>query len=201
VQLLPSDRQELDLACRLIDLGKSWVRPAILQKQGPLDESELDSLRSHPVRAAEHLGCMPGLRRVARTIRHQNERYDGGGHPDGLRGDRIPIGSRIVAIASAFDLLTTCAEDRPLEWEEALEQLTQERGSVFDPWLLELFAEEIGKAPPATDRPVMIVPGTTMPWKSMEGGAAHDDDLDAEGDAAAPDLEVLFDENRPEERP
>jgi HD-GYP domain-containing protein (c-di-GMP phosphodiesterase class II) len=195
LQLLPADRDEIDLACRLVDLGKASVRTSILQKQGALTEVEAQSLGHHPVRAAELLDCVPGLRRVGKLLRHQLERYDGKGSPDGLRGDRIPLGSRVLAVASAFDLLTTCATEKPLEWPEALHQLGKERGEVFDPWLVDLLIEEVKKAPPsASDREVMIVPAGAMPWRTAGAEGEADDDDDRE--PAADDLEVMMDETR-----
>jgi HD-GYP domain-containing protein (c-di-GMP phosphodiesterase class II) len=195
LQLLPADRSELELASRLVDLGKGWVRPSILQKQGHLTEMEAQSLQHHPVRAAEQLDCVPALRRIARIVRHQLECYDGSGTPDGLRGERIPLGARVLAIASAFDLLTSTGE-RPLLWDGALEQLTQARGTAFDPWLLDMFAEEIRKNPPsaATDREVMIVPGGAMPWHAAAEVGEEDDDDDDDAD-----LEVLIDERERED--
>jgi HD-GYP domain-containing protein (c-di-GMP phosphodiesterase class II) len=196
LQLLPGDQEDLDLACRLVDLGKAWLRPSILQKQNPLTEVESESLQHHPARAAEQLDSMPGLRRAAKIIRHQLERYDGAGLPDGLRGDRIPLGSRILAIASAFDLLTTCAEEQPLHWQHALQRLGKARGDVFDPWLVDLFGEEIAKDPPQTtpDRDVMIVPGGGLPWRegSMEEEVADENEPEQ--------LEVLIDEIMREEQ-
>lgn len=196
LQLLPADRNELDLACRLVDLGKAWVRPSLLQKQEPLTEVELQSLQSHPVRAAEQLGCVPALRRVGKIVRHQLERYDGRGAPDALRGERVPLGSRILAIAAAFDLLTTSGE-RPLDWQAALQQLSKARGDVFDPWLVDVFSEEVRKDPPtmSADREVMIVPGGTMPWRSEAAGGAAEDD-----DEVDDELEVMLDEPNREER-
>lgn len=194
LQLLPADRNDLDLACRLVDLGKATVRPSILQKLGPLTEVEAQSLRHHPVRAAEQLDCVPGLRRVAKILRHQLERYDGKGGPDGLRGDRIPLGSRVLAVAAAFDELTTCVADQPLGWQEALQQLGSACGEVFDPWLVDLLREEVAKEPPvATDREVMIVPVGSMPWRLANTQDVDDDELD-EGE-----LEVMHDEKRRED--
>ena len=159
------------------------------------------SLQTHPVRAAEHVDCMPGLRRTGAILRHQQERYDGSGGPQGLRGDRIPLGARILAIAAAFDLLTTCAADHPLGWAEALQQLQKARGEVFDPWLVDLFAEVVQKEPPSpgTDRPVMIVPGGGLPWRNAADLEREGDDVDDEDTAS--ELEVLYDERRTEESP
>jgi len=197
LQLLAADRNELDIACRLVDLGKASVRSSILQKLGPHTDAEARSLEHHPVHAAEQLECVPALRRVAKILRHQLERYDGRGTPAGLRGDRLPLGSRILAIAAGFDLLTTCAEDKPLEWQEALQQLNRAKGEVFDPWLVELFAEEIERDPPTSnDRDVMIVPGGTMPWRMI----AADEDEES-GAEIQSELEVMLDDFPFEDRP
>ncbi|MBX3463422.1 MAG: hypothetical protein KF830_09635 [Planctomycetes bacterium] len=198
LQLLPADRADVELAARLVDLGKAWVRIPILQKQGPLDELEAQSLQHHPVHAGDHLDCVPALRRVGRILRHQLERYDGKGTPDGLRGDRIPLGSRILAIASGFDLLTTCATEQSLSWEDALQQLAAARGEVFDPWLVELFDDEIRREPPTggSDRPVMIVPASSLPWRREDTGLAL---ADEEPPLDADELEVMLDERTNEE--
>ncbi|HEX6813958.1 MAG TPA: HD domain-containing phosphohydrolase [Planctomycetota bacterium] len=194
LQLLPGDKKDLELACRFVDLGKAWVRPSILQKRTELTDVETRSLHHHPVLAAEQLDSMPGLRRAGRIIRHQLERYDGAGLPDALRGDRIPLGARMLAIASAFDLLT-CAGESPLHWQDALLHLGKERGAVFDPWLLDLFAEEIAKDPPDPDPDpnVMIVPGGTVPWRTLSSDEEVVDEAEPE------QLEVLIDENMREE--
>jgi response regulator RpfG family c-di-GMP phosphodiesterase len=190
------DARELDLACRLVDLGKASIRPTILQKAEPLDEVEATSLRCHPVRAAEQLECVPGLRRVARLVRHQLERHDGKGAPDGLRGDRIPLGSRVLAVCAAFDLLSACAASRPLSWTGAIERLQRERGGMFDGDLVDLLADEVGKAPPTSDgREVLLMPTGVLPWRDADGGDVFALDLDDhdhghEHDADA-ELEVL----------
>jgi HD-GYP domain-containing protein (c-di-GMP phosphodiesterase class II) len=195
LQLLPADRDELDLACRLIDLGKAAVRPSILQKQGQLTEVETQSLQHHPVRAAEQLEVVPGLRRVAKILRHQLERYDGKGSPDGLRGDRIPLGARVLAVVAAFDELTTCAAEEPLGWQEALQQLGKARGEVFDPWLVDLLTEEVTKEPPLDgDREVMIVPAGSMPWRLAGPTDAEDDEVEAG------ELEVMLDDRDTEDK-
>lgn len=203
LQLLSHDARDIELACRLHDLGKSWVRPSALQKQGPLDDAERESLRQHPVRGADILQRMPELKRVAQFVRYQSEHYDGSGHPNGLRGERIPLGARVLAIASAYDQLTVCAIDGcQLDQDAALEQLAQDRGTLFDPWLLDLFAEEVRKLPEETGRPIMISPSGVVPYKVAEP-PSHDDDDDDElqfQQQIAGDLEVVPDEG-PEGRP
>lgn len=198
LELLPDDRRDLELACRLQDLGKAWLRPAVLVRREPLRPADQKSLQAHPVHAADHLGCLPGLRRVATIIRHRFEHHDGRGGPDALRGDRIPIGSRVLSIASSFDLLTTCGDGRPLPWRTALERMAEDRGEVFDPWLFDLFADEIRRDPPVvqSDRPVMIVPGGSAPYR-VESSALDEEGLDYD---LGQELEVMLDEMPPEER-
>ena len=140
------------------------------------------------------------MRRVARILRHQLERYDGKGSPEGLRADRIPLGSRMLAIASTFDLLTTCATERPMDWQQALRQMGDARGEVFDPWLFELFVEEIQKQPPdqGDGRPVMIVPAGSMPWRPEDAPA---DDVEGDDELEDDELEVMLDERQREDAP
>jgi HD-GYP domain-containing protein (c-di-GMP phosphodiesterase class II) len=202
--LLPQDRRDLELACKLHELGKAWVRPTILQKQGPLDQAERQSLRQHAQRGAAMFDFFPSLRRVAIIVRHQGERYDGHGHPEGLRGDRIPLGARILAIASAYDLATVCSQSEPtMDREQALRQLQADRGTVFDPWLLDLFGVEVRRAdlPPHGDKPVMISPAGVVPYKTadsdLQDPLALDDSMERD---LACELEIMFDEGPPEEK-
>jgi HD-GYP domain-containing protein (c-di-GMP phosphodiesterase class II) len=200
LSLLPEDRRDLELACRVHDLGKAWLRPMVLENpdREPADQ---EAMRQHPVRAAAQLDSLPSLRRIAQIVRHQLECYGGSGHPDGLRGDRIPLGSRILAIASVYDVLTVCAAgDSPLEWQEALCRMAQDRGAVFDPWLLDLFAQEIRKSPPQrSDRPVMISPAGVVALRSVV--ASFDNGTEAGEDLAADLAEELelMSEDRPGE--
>ena len=85
----------------------------------------------------------PALRRVAKLVRHSHERYDGGGYPDGLKGDEIPLGARIIAVCDAFDAMTT---DRPYKQavpiRDALAELRRCAGEQFDPKVVHAFCVE-----------------------------------------------------------
>ena len=125
--------EALALGGLLHDLGKLGVAGAILQKVGPLAGWEARIVEGHPdigARMVEPLGC---LRRVALTIRHHHERYDGGGYPDGLQGDEIPLAARIVAAADAYDVMV---RGRPYARvrtsTEAIGELLGEAGGQFD---------------------------------------------------------------------
>lgn len=189
LQLVAADREDLVLAARLVDLGKAWVRPAILSKQGALLPEELASLRQHPERGAEHLEPMPALRRVAAIVRSQAERYDGRG-PQGLRGDRIPLGARILALAAAFDEMTAGAGEASLDWPDALERMQGSSGEAYDPWLFEVFANCVAANPPpaVVDRQVMIVPvGAAVPAEGVDPESTEIED-------AEQDIEVVLDD-------
>ncbi|MFK7741499.1 MAG: HD-GYP domain-containing protein [Planctomycetota bacterium] len=182
LNLLDGDQGELEIACRLVDLGKASLRESLLIPDGPLSGEDQRSFQSHPVRAAEQLESVRPLRRIGKILRHQLERYDGRGTPDGLRGDRLPLGSRILAIASAFDLLTASASEQALDWEQALAEIERRKGEVFDPWLVDVLVDEIRREPPVEDdREVAIVPAGAMPW-SLVDGENDEDDVVSEGD-------------------
>ncbi|MBK8978554.1 MAG: HD domain-containing protein [Planctomycetes bacterium] len=166
-------------AAPLLDLGKAGVRASALTKSGELDEVERESLRQHPVRGARLIGVLDGLGDVAAAIRHQHEKYDGSGFPLGLRGTRIPLASRILAIAAAFDLLVEgCAAFAGVSWPEALDSLRDDRGEHFDPELLDAFEELVRRSPPvqAVRKDVMISTAGVVPHRQID--ESHGDALD-----------------------
>ena len=132
--LPPADVETIGQAGLLHDIGKIGVPEPILRKRGALDESEWLVMRRHPVTGAQIVAPFEHLAGAAVVIRHHHERRDGSGYPDGLAGETIPIGARIVAVADVFDALTS---DRPyraaLPREVALEHLVSEAGSRLDP--------------------------------------------------------------------
>ncbi len=125
--------EALALGGLLHDLGKLGVAGSILKKDGPLAGWEVKIVEGHPdmgARMVEPLGC---LRRAALAIRHHHERYDGGGYPDGLQGEEIPLSARIVAAADAYDVMVRgrpYADIRPPT--EAIGELLEQAGGQFD---------------------------------------------------------------------
>ncbi len=101
---------ELAAVALLHDVGKIGIPDGVLHKPGPLDEAEWDLMREHPVIGERILSSVPGLEAVAHAVRHEHERWDGGGYPDGLRGRQIPLSSRIVLTCDAWHALVS---DRP----------------------------------------------------------------------------------------
>ncbi len=107
----------LRYAASLHDIGKVAVSRKILNKVGQLSEKEFAIMREHCTLALRILDKIDGLREAAPFVKHHHERFDGKGYPDGLSGTAIPIGSRIIAVAEAFDILTS---DVP--WRDAMNQ-------------------------------------------------------------------------------
>jgi HD-GYP domain-containing protein (c-di-GMP phosphodiesterase class II) len=110
------------------------VPDRILQKPGPLAPGEYEEVKRHLVSGAEVLGRIEGLERIAPWLRHAHENFDGSGYPDRLRGEQIPLASRMLRVVTAFGAMTS---ERPyrsaLPPEEALEQLRRNAGGQFDP--------------------------------------------------------------------
>lgn len=140
VDLSPSERERIALAARLHDIGKVAVRDAVLLKPGALTAEERLEMESHSAVGADLVGQLETYRPCVDIIRHHHERWDGHGYPDQLAVEEIPFGARVIAIADAFDAMTT---DRPyrsaLSFEEAVAELERNRGVQFDSTLVDVF--------------------------------------------------------------
>jgi diguanylate cyclase (GGDEF)-like protein len=135
---------ELARAAALHDVGKVGVPDAILSKPGPLDPQEWSFMRQHTVLGERILSAAPALRPVATIVRATHERWDGGGYPDGLRGEAIPLAARIVAVCDAYDAMRTDRCYRPAHsLEVAREELRRAAGTQFDPQVVEAFLIEL----------------------------------------------------------
>jgi two-component system cell cycle response regulator len=138
---MPSDElDDVARAAELHDVGKIAIPDAILEKPGPLDETEWAFMRRHTIIGERILMAAPSLHRVARLVRSTHERWDGNGYPDRLAGDEIPLGSRVVAVCDAFDAMTT---NRPYRRRigdpAAMAELRRCAGSQFDPAVVAAF--------------------------------------------------------------
>ena len=141
------DEAEVELirhAAELHDVGKVAIPDEILNKRGPLDEAEWAFIRRHTLIGERIVGAAPSLARVGALIRSSHERWDGKGYPDALAGEDIPLGSRIIALADAFDAMTV---DRPYSAarsvSSAIEELRRCSGTQFDPEVVSCFVEAV----------------------------------------------------------
>ena len=136
---LVSEVETVRLAGLLHDIGKLAVPEAVLNKPGPLDEGEWALMRDVPLAGERMLRAVPGLGNVARLVRSVHENVDGSGYPDGLAGEQIPIGARIIAACDAYNAMTTVRPFRPvMEHERAVHELLAEAGSQFDDEVTEI---------------------------------------------------------------
>jgi putative two-component system response regulator len=128
----------------LHDVGKIGVPEHLLRKEGPLSDEEWIVMRRHP--EIGEMICRPlrASRAFAPIIRHHHERFNGKGYPDGLRGQQIPLGARIVAVADAYEAMVHGRPYQPAQSHElAANELTRLRGAQFDPDLVPIFLDEL----------------------------------------------------------
>jgi HD-GYP domain-containing protein (c-di-GMP phosphodiesterase class II) len=131
------------LAGSLHDLGKLAIPEEILRKAGALSEPEQRIVQRHPQTGFRMLASL-GVDRIATWVLHHHERWDGRGYPDGLQGDEIPLGARIVFAADAFDAMTAeHVYGEPLSAADALDELRRCAGTQFDPRVVAAFVEEL----------------------------------------------------------
>jgi diguanylate cyclase (GGDEF)-like protein len=132
--LTSDEMRTLRLAAIFHDIGKVSVSNAVLNKRGPLTEDERRQVERHVVVGERILSSVDFLEDVRPLVRHAHERWDGAGYPDGLAGEAIPLGARIVHVCDAYHAMTTSRPYRgPLSEAEAREQLTAGAGGQFDP--------------------------------------------------------------------
>jgi putative nucleotidyltransferase with HDIG domain len=138
--LPPPAVETVTRAALLHDIGKIVIPAAILNKEGPLTPDERQPVQAHAAVGADILASFDVFREEADLVRHHHERYDGGGYPGGLRGKEIPLGARIMAVADAFDAMTSgrSAHGRR-EVAEALSVIEAGEGGQFDPEVAEAF--------------------------------------------------------------
>jgi putative nucleotidyltransferase with HDIG domain len=131
----------------LHDIGKLAVSDDVLRKEGRLDPEELDQIREHPTIGARILLRMAALREAIPYVLYHHERWDGNGYPSGKSGEEIPVEARVLAVADAFDAMTS---DRPyrraLSRTQALAEVERCAGTQFDPEIARVFLEVFAEA-------------------------------------------------------
>ena len=159
--------RQVEYGAALHDVGKIGIFESVLNKKGKLDEEEFAQMRRHPAYGDRILGHIDFLQEARLAVRHHHERIDGTGYPDGLRGDEIPLIAKIVAVADAFDAMTTTRSySSPIGLDEAIDNLERKAGTQFDGAVVQAFVALLreGRVRPAR----ILAPAAVAP--SAEAG-------------------------------
>jgi len=142
----PERLSALKTAALLHDIGKIGVPDSLLLKQQRFNDDERKEIQKHSTIAASIIKNIPSLVNLLPHILHHHERFDGTGYPEGIKGEEIPLESRILAIADSYDAMTSLRPYRPtLKMQDAIAELRQCAGTQFDPKLVKAFCEVIGQ--------------------------------------------------------
>jgi putative nucleotidyltransferase with HDIG domain len=134
LELSAEEKDRIYKAALIHDLGKVSIMDSIMGKPGPLTDEEYNILKRHPVIGAEIIGRMKGLQDLVPLVQHHHERWDGRGYPDGLEGEEIPLGARILALADSLDAMLSDRAYRPTRtFKEVIEEVARCSGTQFDP--------------------------------------------------------------------
>ena len=144
---LPTEEaRKVRLSALLHDVGKIGVDDRIIRKPTALTDEEFDLMKAHPVKGAAIMETIPQLADIIPGMKYHHEKWEGGGYPDGLKGEQIPLQARIVAVADAFDAMTTTRPyQRAMEVSYVLERLREMSGKRFDGAVVEALARSHGK--------------------------------------------------------
>lgn len=130
--------EDIHLAAHLHDIGKLGISEYVLNKEEKLLPEEWEQIKKHPEIGFMILHKCKGLQKIAEIVLHHHEWWDGRGYPEGLEQDKIPLGSRIIAVADAIDAMTS---ERPyrsaMTWEKCIEEIVVNKGIQFDPVVVE----------------------------------------------------------------
>jgi len=150
--------------CGLVhDIGKIGVRAEVLEKQAALDEGEWEEMRRHSTIGEAILLEVPGYTDMAEVVRSHHERWDGAGKPDGLAGEKIPMGARIIAVAESFEALTAGRGSELLSAPAALQEVNQGSGTEFDTAIIEALGRSIRDGSLDLVTPDLSLPAVAQP--------------------------------------
>ena len=139
------EQEEIHLAGLFHDIGKIGVREGILNKEGKLTPEEYEVIKQHVVIGVKILSQIPQFKRITPVVRSHHEFFDGNGYPDGLSGEDIPVGGRILAVCDAFDAMISRRPYRnKLNTMQAAAILYRNRGTQFDPRMVDIFLRSFG---------------------------------------------------------
>lgn len=177
----PQTRQRVEFGALLHDVGKVAVPKEIINKAGPLDPHEWEIIKTHTLEGQRMLDTVGGLmRHIGTIVRAHHERWDGGGYPDGLAGDDIPVESRIVSACDTWNAMTTNRSYRSaLPREIALEELLSVSGSQLDPAVVDALVRVLEATPAPPVVVAATVPAAVPVTATADGGAPAGDPVAA----------------------
>src|SRR3954468_5455221 len=141
---LSAEAETIRSAALLHDVGKMGIPDVILNKPAALDEAEWSLMREVPLAGEGILRSVPGMGGTARLVRHVHERWDGSGHPDGLAGEQIPLGSRVIAACDAYHAMASPRPWRPaMTHDQIMHELLEGANTQFDPEVVEVLASHV----------------------------------------------------------
>ncbi|HEX3377470.1 MAG TPA: diguanylate cyclase, partial [Candidatus Acidoferrales bacterium] len=148
IGLNASEVEAIRLGAMLHDVGKVGIVESILNKNGPLNSDEWETMKRHVEYGAKLLEPLRGTEKIRDMVAHHHEFYDGSGYPKGLTGEQIPVGARIIAIADAYDTITSERSYRKARTpEEAFQELGRCGQAQFDPQLVQIFISRLRELP------------------------------------------------------
>ena len=151
--LLPDHIEKIHIAAHLHDVGKIGVPDTVLNKPGKLNDVDMIQIQSHSRIGYNILRELAPFQEISDIVLHHHERYDGRGYPDGIKGEDIPIESRIIAVADSFDAITS---DRPyrngLSYEVGFDEINKHNGDQFCPLIVEHFNNILNDIPPLINK-------------------------------------------------
>jgi putative nucleotidyltransferase with HDIG domain len=140
MELPASQVQDIYYGALFHDVGKIGIPIEILRKQESLTDEEYEIIKQHPVKGNEILKHFADFEPIAQFVRHHHERFGGGGYPDGLKGDDIPLGARLICVVDAYDALTTNRSYRKAQGgKTAIEEIKDHTPEQFDPEIVKVF--------------------------------------------------------------
>ncbi|HSS44281.1 MAG TPA: HD domain-containing phosphohydrolase, partial [Thermoanaerobaculia bacterium] len=166
--LSPEEVEQIRLSGLLHDVGKIGVDDRIIRKPTALTEEEFEVMKTHPVKGAAIMSAIPQLADVIPGMKHHHEKWSGGGYPDGLKGEEIPMQARIVTVADTFDAMTTTRPyQKAMEIDFVIERIKQFAGMRFEPSIVAAFVRAYEKGE--------IVPmPPSLPEEEVEGSALRE---------------------------
>ena len=162
--LSTEDVRRTALAAELHDIGKTAIPDAILNKPGPLNDDEWAFMRRHTLIGERIISAAPSLAPAGELVRSSHERYDGGGYPDALSGDEIPLGSRIIAVCDAFSAMVSDRTYRPgMPAAQAVAELRRCSGTQFHPEIVDAFCGVLKQPDEANNATATTLDTGTLP--------------------------------------